>query len=1238
MDTTIRIRAEDEATAVIERVRNEFVALGREFSKAFKQQSFGAGLANEANTFSRSQREAVSTLRQRFSFEQRMNRQRQAEAKQAADAEKLFQGDAVAALKQRMAFSSRMYRQQAQEARDSAREQARQARDLARQQAEIAREVGRAARQAAQEQAQQARDAARQQVSAARSVARAAQEQAREQAAALRGQIAQTRELERARARAVSSMAGGLGQVRSGATRTVVAGAATAAVAGHAARRGIDTLTRSGVGIDEALTQASIHIYGQLPASEARKAAESLRQRLMPVATKLGSSTADLIGAYVEASQAGVDNDILDKVTEFGSKYAKMNKLSLPNTLEETGYALQGLKSFGTVTDKTVADYFNHMSYLVATTAANRTQMSSFGKRGLAAGASIGMSADDTLAFGAAATAAGAEGNQAARMLSTTDKRVAGWNYKARDIARKHHRTEEDRLFLAAPGLLGFSSHGSMADAFRSNPFESLVQAFEGLKKIADPLKRLQLEKELFGQEFGTFTDAMVMGGNLREYRNKLKSPEASNFIEQNWSKQTGAFGFIVDQIKSVFDNMKDSLGLALKPFWSDLRDYAVQTPAAFGAFEDAFRASLSGFVSGLGSPDGTLAGLLRAWFGNPAEFKLDAAKFGAFAKGLGEGIRSIASAITATASLFGSGSGGYETMGRLTGQFMALSVALVALSPALAALGGLITMVRGIGALGRGLAGLFRLGGILGTAEAGTGAAAVAGIGASLLSWFGLGIAGWLGSHRGEIVTVILDAFGAIWEAFKKDFRKRFTLKNFLDELTPAWIKRQPEGQGKGPSYGAPDTKVPSGLPVEPTSYNPPGSGGSGQGFFGRLGHRVAAAFGFGGGHGGPGGGVYSGSGGGAVSGKGNGKMPLSSDAGTLTDLINAEAKRAGIDPRIMQGIRAGESGHRADYDKKDDAIESSWGPYQLNRRKGLGVQFEKETGLDVRDPKTIPAQTRWVAEFIAKGGRRVLGNWMGYHGDRDADPKWGNSGYVPNNPVGSGGGLGPLAGDGGDIGKRLASMKSAGAISGDECVALAKAAVGVSGSVKDWRRGDVADAGTLKPGTPIATFLNRDGSQSERYAGGGTGTRGAHTDHAAVFEKYITGKDGKPIGMQVAEQYANSGGVRQKKYLFGQGFGEANGSNYHAIKSAVEGSYLGGKNNPMNGITPPSPAEMAGSVAGARAGDAMMGATHHHHGPVSIHLANPPDDPDATAKSVQKTMAQQMNRRAHDVEFNFA
>ena len=151
------------------------------------------------------------------------------------------------------------------------------------------------------------------------------------------------------------------------------------------------------------------------------------------------------------------------------------------------------------------------------------------------------------------------------------------------------------------------------------------------------------------------------------------------------------------------------------------------------------------------------------------------------------------------------------------------------------------------------------------------------------------------------------------------------------------------------------------------------------------------------------------------------------------------------------------------------------------------------------------------------------------------------------------------PVTGAGDVIG-RIGELSRSGAINGRECVDLVKAYTGQRGSVTTWRRGENADGGNLTPGTPIATFLNRDGSQANRYAGGGTGTPGANLDHAGIFESYIRDKAGQAIGMRIAEQYRRSGGPRMKEYFFGQGRGEGNGSNYAAVLGP-DGNPLGGK-----------------------------------------------------------------------------
>lgn len=131
-------------------------------------------------------------------------------------------------------------------------------------------------------------------------------------------------------------------------------------------------------------------------------------------------------------------------------------------------------------------------------------------------------------------------------------------------------------------------------------------------------------------------------------------------------------------------------------------------------------------------------------------------------------------------------------------------------------------------------------------------------------------------------------------------------------------------------------------------------------------------------------------------------------------------------------------------------------------------------------------------------------------------------------------------------------------------QCVALAKAMVGSSASVRTWRRGENALSGNLQPGTPVATFMDRGGRPSDRYDAGGTGAPGNHTTHAAVFESYARDRGGKIAGMNVWEQYAGSGGPHRKFYPAEGGFGTRSASNYHAILDQNRRPL--GRGNPMH------------------------------------------------------------------------
>jgi hypothetical protein len=189
---------------------------------------------------------------------------------------------------------------------------------------------------------------------------------------------------------------------------------------------------------------------------------------------------------------------------------------------------------------------------------------------------------------------------------------------------------------------------------------------------------------------------------------------------------------------------------------------------------------------------------------------------------------------------------------------------------------------------------------------------------------------------------------------------------------------------------------------------------------------------------------------------------------------------------------------------------------------------------------------------------------------------------GQITSDGKGGGGGAGATGGapeanfgikDSDDVLDHLKSARNKGLITNDQCVSLATASVGIklgSGQkgawTSSWRKGESVAEGNLVKGTPIATFAGLHGEQNQDIYAGGTGGRaGVGLDHAAVFESYIRNKQGKITGMNVADQWAKSGGIRnQHPYMFGGGHGELDAANYSAIKTAG-GEYLGGANNPL-------------------------------------------------------------------------
>ncbi len=108
------------------------------------------------------------------------------------------------------------------------------------------------------------------------------------------------------------------------------------------------------------------------------------------------------------------------------------------------------------------------------------------------------------------------------------------------------------------------------------------------------------------------------------------------------------------------------------------------------------------------------------------------------------------------------------------------------------------------------------------------------------------------------------------------------------------------------------------------------------------------------------------------------------SGDPATIAS-IRQTAANTGVDPNLLVGIYQGEGAGGYVGDKG-----SSFGPFQLhmgglapggNAVAGMGDDFKRETGLDPRDPNTVPQQTAWVAQKL-KDDPGLIRNFHGYQG----------------------------------------------------------------------------------------------------------------------------------------------------------------------------------------------------------------------------------------------------------------
>lgn len=118
------------------------------------------------------------------------------------------------------------------------------------------------------------------------------------------------------------------------------------------------------------------------------------------------------------------------------------------------------------------------------------------------------------------------------------------------------------------------------------------------------------------------------------------------------------------------------------------------------------------------------------------------------------------------------------------------------------------------------------------------------------------------------------------------------------------------------------------------------------------------------------------------------------------IAEIIRREALARAIDPEVALAVwkTEGYGGVGPNYKTRIPG-EESYGPYQLYLGGGLGNKFMRDTGLDPRDPSSIPQQVAYALDTAAQDK-----NWNHWYGPRDAGIMgWANAGLSGAKPTGS-------------------------------------------------------------------------------------------------------------------------------------------------------------------------------------------------------------------------------------------
>jgi len=325
----------------------------------------------------------------------------------------------------------------------------------------------------------------------------------------------------------------------------------------------------------------------------------AVRSEILDMSKHLPVTAEGLASIYAAAGQSGVALQELGKFSEMAAKVS----VAWDTSQADTGDALAKIKTQLGLNVDDLGKYADAINYLSNESAANAPNLVEYAKRVAAVGKIAGFQSTETLAFGGAMIAAGAESEVAA----------TSFRNMAKALTKGGEATKKQRMAFARLGLDSVKTAKNM----QKNALKTTLDVIDRVQNLPE-WERMSISSALFGdearglqpiiadtrelrRELGMVADAAIYAGSAnKEYQTRADT--TANSLQ-----------LLGNRIRAIGIEIGDGWNPFIKQAADGVGDILISLKQRVGILDD-IRASFEGFFGGLGGvgKNGEVGGVVK--------------------------------------------------------------------------------------------------------------------------------------------------------------------------------------------------------------------------------------------------------------------------------------------------------------------------------------------------------------------------------------------------------------------------------------------------------------------------------------------------------------------------------------------------------------------------------------------------------------------------------------------------